>query len=157
MENIRKNKNKILVLLIILACVVFVKLIFFTETKETGQKEGGQEDASAEQYPEITEGADTFAIFGVDSRSDDVGKGTRSDSIMVANVNHETKEIKVASIYRDTYVDIDGHGLDKITHAHAYGGPVFAMDTINRNFDLEIGKYITVNFGNAAEVIDDIG
>lgn len=157
MENIRKNKNKILILLIILACVVFVKLIFFTETKETGQKEGGQEDAPAEQYSEITEGADTFVIFGVDSRSDDVGKGTRSDSIMVVNVNHETKEIKVASIYRDTYVDIDGHGLNKITHAHAYGGPVFAIDTINRNFDLEIGKYITVNFGNAAEVIDDIG
>ena len=151
----RKIISICLVVFIILVSAVIVKLLFFTDNKDAEQKEN--EAISTEQHPEITEGSETFAIFGVDSRSNEVGKGTRSDSIMVANVNHETKEIKVASIYRDTYVDIDAHGLDKITHAHAYGGPVFAMDTINRNFDLDINKYITVNFGNVAEVVDDIG
>ena len=158
MENIKRNKNKILILLIIIVCAVTVKLLLFTDNKNAEQKEEDLKEAmSTEQHPEITEGSETFAIFGVDSRSNQIGKGTRSDSIMVANVNHETKEVKVASIYRDTYVDIDGHGLDKITHAHSYGGPVLAMDTLNRNFDLDIDKYITVNFGNVAEVVDDIG
>lgn len=154
----KKIISVVLICFIIIVCAVTVKLLLFTDNKNAEQKEEDLKEAmSTEQHPEITEGSETFAIFGVDSRSNQIGKGTRSDSIMVANVNHETKEIKVASIYRDTYVDIDGHGLDKITHAHAYGGPVFAMDTINRNFDLDINKYITVNFGNVAEVVDDIG
>ena len=158
----KRNKKKIIGIILALAIValaaVIVKILFFSENKEAQEKEDAMNAAaSTEQYEEQTEGSETFVIFGVDSRSGDLGKGTRSDSIMVANVDHETKEIKVASIYRDTYVDIDGHGLDKITHAHAYGGPVFAMDTVNRNFDLHIEKYITVNFGNVAEVIDDIG
>ena len=154
----KKIISVVLICFIIIVCAVTVKLLLFTDNKNAEQKEEDLKEAmSTEQHPEITEGSETFAFFGVDSRSNQIGKGTRSDSIMVANVNHETKEIKVASIYRDTYVDIDGHGLDKITHAHSYGGPVLAMDTLNRNFDLDIDKYITVNFGNVAEVVDDIG
>ena len=154
----KKIISIVLIGFIIVVCAVIVKLLFFTSNKDAEQKEEDLKEAmSTEQHPEITQGSETFAIFGVDSRSNQIGKGTRSDSIMVANVNHETKEIKVASIFRDTYVDIDGHGLDKITHAHSYGGPVLAMDTLNRNFDLDIDKYITVNFGNVAEVVDDIG
>lgn len=154
----KKIINIVLIGFIIVVCAVVVKLLFFTSNKDAEQQEENLKEAmSTEQHPEITQGSETFAIFGVDSRSNQIGKGTRSDSIMVANVNHETKEIKVASIFRDTYVDIDGHGLDKITHAHSYGGPVLAMDTLNHNFDLDIDKYITVNFGNVAEVVDDIG
>lgn len=154
----KKIISIVLIGFIIVVCAVIVKLLFFTSNKDAEQQEENLKEAmSTEQHPEITQGSETFAIFGVDSRSNQIGKGTRSDSIMVANVNHETKEIKVASIFRDTYVDIDGHGLDKITHAHSYGGPVLAMDTLNRNFDLDIDKYITVNFGNVAEVVNDIG
>lgn len=158
----KRNKKKIIniILVLIIAALIgfIVKVLFFSENKDAKEKENALKEAmSTEQYQEQTKGSQTFAIFGVDSRSGNLGKGTRSDSIMVVNINHETKKIKAASIYRDTYVDIDGHGLDKITHAHSYGGSVLAMDTINRNFDLDIDKYITVNFGNVAEVIDDIG
>ena len=58
-----------------------------------------------------------IAIFGVDSRSDDYGVGNRSDCIIIASINNSTGDIKLISVYRDTYVNIDGHGLDKITHA----------------------------------------
>lgn len=160
-ENSKKKKkiiNSILILLIVVLCAVIVKVLFFTEGKETAKKEDkGQETSATEESDEITEGSETFALFGVDSRSNQLGKGTRSDSLMVANVNHETKKIRVASVFRDTYVQIEGHGLDKITHAHSFGGPDLAMDTLNQNFDLDIKKYITVNFGNVAEVIDDLG
>lgn len=158
-EKKKKIINSILIAAIIILGIVFVKLIFFTENKkEEIQKEKDLKEAVvAEEDRELTEGMETFAIFGVDSRSNQLGKGTRSDSLMIANVNHETKEIKVASVFRDCYVEIKGHGLDKITHAHSFGGPTLAMDTLNRNFDLDIDKYITVNFGNVAEVIDDLG
>ena len=60
-----------------------------------------------------------IALFGVDSRDNDLGEGNRSDCIIIASINNDTKEINLVSVYRDTYVDIDGYGLDKITHAYS--------------------------------------
>ena len=109
------------------------------------------------EIPEITTGTEEFVIFGVDTRGNNLGKGTRSDSIMIVAVNHETKEIRLASIFRDCYVEIEGHGMDKINHAHSFGGPDLALQTVNRNFDLNLEKYITVNFIKVSELVDDIG
>ena len=75
---------------------------------------------------------------------------------MVVNVDNTNKKVYIASVYRDCYVQIEGHGPDKITHAHSFGGPELAMDTLNTNFDPDIQKYITVNFMNVAELVDDM-
>ncbi len=107
--------------------------------------------------PEEAEGTDMFAIFGVDSRSGQLGEGTRSDSIMIISLDHGAKTVRVASIYRDCMVHIEGHNYEKITHAHSYGGPELAMETINENFDLNIENYVTVNFESVAELVDKIG
>lgn len=123
------------------------------ETKQVVQEE--EEPEEVEEEPEVNQ--ETFAIFGVDSRENNLGKGTRSDSLMVVNVDNTNKKVYIASVYRDCYVQIEGHGLDKITHAHSFGGPELAMDTLNTNFDLDIQKYITVNFMNVAELVDDMG
>lgn len=124
-----------------------------TETKQTVQKEEPEEEKEKETKID----QETFAIFGVDSRENNLGKGTRSDSLMVVNVDNTNKKVYVASIYRDCYVQIADHGLDKITHAHSFGGPDLAVDTLNTNFDLDIKRYITVNFMNVAELVDDMG
>lgn len=100
---------------------------------------------------------ETFAIFGVDSRSNQLGEGTRSDSIMIVTVNHTRETVRVASIYRDTMLHISDYGFEKVTHAHAYGGPQLSLSTINENLDLNIQKYVTVNFINVGELIDQIG
>ena len=115
---------------------------------------GEEEEPEEVEEPEVNQ--ETFAIFGVDSRENNLGKGTRSDSLMVVNVDNTNKKVYIASVYRDCYVQIEGHGLDKITHAHSFGGPELAMDTLNTNFDLDIQKYITVNFMNVAELVDDM-
>ena len=57
---------------------------------------------------------------------------------MVVNVDNTIKKCILLLVYRDCYVQIEGHGLDKITHAHSFGGPELAMDTLNTNFDLDI-------------------
>ncbi len=160
MENKKRKKivNVILIAAIVILAAVIVKLLIFTPTKKDSKEEKNLKEAmTTEEHEEQEEGSETFAIFGVDSRSNQSGKGTRSDSLMVVNVNHKTKKIKVASVFRDCYVNIKGHGLDKITHAHSFGGPELAVDTLNQNFDLELENYITVNFGNVVEVIDDLG
>lgn len=111
---------------------------------------------------EIPEGVDlkqkgyrNIAIFGVDARTDTYD--TRSDCIMIVSMNEENGIVKIVSVYRDTYVNIDGHGLDKITHAYAFGGPSLAISTINKNFDLDIKEHISVNFDAVQKIIDAVG
>lgn len=98
-----------------------------------------------------------IAIFGVDSRSDDYGIGNRSDCIIIASINNSTGEIKLISVYRDTYVNIEGHGLDKITHAYSYGEAPLAIKTLNENLDLNIKEFVTVNFDAVSEAVDQLG
>ena len=98
-----------------------------------------------------------IAIFGVDSRDNDLDRGNRSDCIIIASLNNKTKEIKLISVYRDTYVQIEGHGLDKITHAYSYGSAPLAFSTLNTNFDLNVKEFVTVNFDSVAGAIDKLG
>lgn len=113
---------------------------------------------------EVTEGIDekmngyrTIAIFGVDSRSNELVKGTRSDCIILATIDEKTKEVKLTSVYRDTYLEITGRGLDKVTHAYAYGGAAMSMSTLNTNLDLNITEFVTVNFESVVDIVNAVG
>lgn len=117
-----------------------------------------------EREIEITEGVEeqlsgyrNIALFGVDSREDSLGKGNRSDCIIIATIDQNTKEVKLTSVYRDTYLQITGRNLDKVTHAYAYGGATLAMSTLNTNLDLNITEFMTVNFDSLVDIIDSIG
>lgn len=154
------------VLVVVLAVIVGIavnKKMSSQTDKSSSQKEQNVDNntasttTEAEPTPDPIEGTEDFAIFGVDSRSDQLGKGTRSDSIMLVHVNHDDGEITVVSIYRDCMVHQEDKGYEKITHAHAYGGPEFALSVINENFDLNVENYVTVNFGAMKTLVDKIG
>lgn len=119
------------------------------DIKEDELMVSSQAEASLSNYRNI-------AIFGIDSREDTYEKGNRSDCIIIASINNTTKEVKLVSVYRDTYVQIEGHGLDKITHAYSYGSAPLAISTLNTNLDLNIKEFITVNFDAVKEIIDSI-
>ncbi|MGN0435191.1 MAG: LCP family protein [Wujia sp.] len=109
---------------------------------------------------EAQKGYTTIALFGIDARNNtQMGAGNRSDSIMIASINNDTKEVRIVSIYRDTLlnVDYDGGITTKITHAYAYGGPELAIKTLNANLDLEISEFVTVNFMALTKAIDELG
>lgn len=97
-----------------------------------------------------------IALFGVDTRDVSSDSG-RSDALMVLSLNRTDNQIKLISIARDSYVAIDGHGMDKLTHAYAYGGPELAVRTVNQNFNLDISEFVTVNFAQLANIIDYVG
>ena len=97
-----------------------------------------------------------IAVFGLDSR-DNSFSNSRSDCIIIVSINKKTNDVKLTSVYRDTYVDIEGYGLDKITHAYAYGGPELAINTLNKNLDLNITEFVTVNFDTVETIVDSIG
>lgn len=96
-----------------------------------------------------------IALFGID-QSDSILDG-RSDSIIIASIDKVHKKIKLTSIMRDTYVDIPGYGMDKINHAHSFGGPELAIKTINRNFNMNIRDFVTVDFFGLESIIDTLG
>lgn len=93
-----------------------------------------------------------IALFAVDRRTAE--EAGNSDVVMVISLDQQNGKIKMASIMRDTYVKIDGHGMDKINAAFALGGPQLAIKTINQNFDLDIKEYLNVDFFGAAKIVD---
>lgn len=96
-----------------------------------------------------------IALLGIDSRQDN--DSGRSDAVVILTIDKKHKKLKLTSIARDTYVSIDGHSKDKLTHAYAYGKSQLAVKTLNQNFGLEIEDYVTMNFFGLARVIDYIG
>lgn len=116
-----------------------------------------KEDLSiSEEVEEHLENYRNIAIFGIDSWGN-YETGDRSDCIILASLNETTGEIKLISVYRDTYVQIEGHGLDKINHAYQFGSAQLALKTLNTNLDLNIKEFVTVNFDAVAEAIDELG
>ena len=95
-----------------------------------------------------------IALFGIDASDGGVG---RSDSIMIATIDTHNKKLKLTSIMRDSYVNIDGRGLDKINHAYAFGKAELAIKTLNENFDLNISEFAAVNFSTLPKIIDKLG
>ena len=89
-------------------------------------------------------GYTNVALFGLDSRENDLGKGNRSDTIIIASLNNDTKEVKLVSIYRDTLLELDDGSYNKANSAYSFGGPEGAVSLINRNLDMNIEKYVTV-------------
>lgn len=103
------------------------------------------------------EGYTTIALFGGDSREGQLEAGTHADTIIVASIDNETKEIRLISIYRDTLVQEANGRLKKANNAYFQGGPQEAINMLNRNFDLDIEHYVTVDFKALADTIDLLG
>ncbi len=110
-----------------------------------------------EEVKEKLTGYRNIALFGIDTRSDDYGLGNRSDCIIIASINNDTKEVKLTSVYRDSYLEIPNRGLDKVTHAYSFGGAELALSTLNSNLDLNMTEFITVNFDAVAEIVNSLG
>lgn len=111
----------------------------------------------SEETKEELSGYRNIALLGIDSRADDYGLGNRSDCIIIASMDQKTKNIKLMSVYRDTYMQVEEHGkavLDKVTHAYAYGGAQNSLKALNTNLDLNISEYVTVNFDAVIAAVD---
>ena len=103
------------------------------------------------------EGYKNIAILGIDARADEDDSNARSDAIIVASINEESDEIKLFSVYRDTFLDIGDEGYDKITHAYYFGGAQQTLHALNKNLDLNIDDVVVINWKTVADTIDSVG
>lgn len=101
------------------------------------------------------DGVTNILLIGNDSR--DAGEDGRSDAMILLSISNETKTIHLTSLLRDMYVDIPGHDGNRLNAAYAYGGPKLLMETIEANFDIEVNRYMLVNFQAFANLVDAVG
>ena len=106
-------------------------------------------------------GYTTYALFGIDHRDKNTALGgENSDTIIIASVNNDTKDVKLVSVYRDTLLNMgfsDKETYSKANAAYAYGEAEQAITMLNTNLDLNISDYATVNFNALTTIIDDLG
>lgn len=146
---------EIVALVVLLAALVSVLMI----TKMDKVKINPEDIAVNPEVEENTEmkGYRNIALFGVDSRTGKLGKGNRSDTIMIASINQDTGDVKLVSVYRDTYLNLGTDAYNKANAAYAQGGPEQAINMLNMCFDLNIQEYVTVGFDALIETIDALG
>ena len=84
------------------------------------------------------------AVFGLDSRDGSLDKGNRSDTIMIVSLNQETYEVKMVSVYRDTFMRLKDGSYNKANAAYSYFGPDGGVALLNENMDMNIEKYVSV-------------
>ena len=105
---------------------------------------------------------DNVSILFIGIDQSDTRKGNeedgRSDALLVATLNKDKKTVKLLSIPRDSYVYIPSKEYnDKINHAHAFGGTVGTIDTVENLLDIPIDYYVKMNFNAFIEVVDAFG
>ena len=157
----KKKRKRILLFMaeILLLAVMLLVLWGVTRTEKVGYLEIPEEDivinegVSVEQL-EIMKGYRNVALFGVDSTVGALTKNTRSDSIIIASINEDTKEIKLVSVYRDTYLNLGNDKYNKCNTAYANGGPKQAISMLNANLDLNITEFVTIGFAGLIDVVD---
>lgn len=167
MKNKKKKMNKLLkafliflLILLILVAGILIAGYSFVNGK-LGKMQTENIDITAvgidDNVSENLKGYRNIALLGIDSRADDYSLGNRSDCIIIASLNEKTNEVKLISVYRDTYVYVEENGrkkLDKITHAYSYGGAQNTLKSLNEALDLNITEYVTVNFDAVIAAVD---
>lgn len=120
------------------------------------QEPTNAEDVNVEEKQQ-KKGCRNIALFGVDARDGELGKGTRSDTIMIASIDQDTQEIKLISVFRDTYLNLGNDSYNKCNTAYAQGGPEQAINMLNRNLDLALTDYVTIGFSGLIDAVDALG
>lgn len=148
---------EVLVILILLAALfVIIKL---NKLNNTGDLDEDKLNINIDaKTQELLDGYTNIALFGIDNRSTGKYESGNSDCIMIASINNDTKEVRLISVYRDSFLAVDDNdNLRKLNAAYAKGGPTGAVAALNKNLDLDIKEYVAVDFNAVMEVVDALG
>lgn len=148
---------EVLVILILLA--VLAVIIKLNRINNTGDLDEDELNINVDaKTQELLDGYTNIALFGLDNRSNGNYDSGNSDCIMIASINNDTKEVKLVSVYRDSYLNVTKDDkYTKLNAAYAKGGPTGAVAALNKNFDLDIKEYVAVDFRAIAKTVDALG
>ena len=149
------TKKVVLSLVMVLVILIGTVLGFYKHIKNKiyVKKEPSISNNDSE-FKEV-EGITNVLLIGVDAR--DLDEPCRSDSMIIATLDNNNKKVKLTSLFRDTLVDIPGHGEAKLNAAYMLGGPELLMKTVKETYNVSIDKYIIINFWGFETIVDYIG
>ncbi len=168
----KKSTNRRLGIVLLVEILVFIGLIvgyawyYFNyamnlmQTDDTPKEEIDVSNAVTETMESTYT---TIALFGLDTREKNANLTSsgvaHSDAVILVSINNETKEVRMASVYRDCFLEIASKTptTQKFTHAYLLGGPTCSVETLNRNLDLNIKDYASVDFMALTKAIDALG
>ncbi len=172
-NNTAKKKTPVGKIILFVAELVVLAALFvvmYFITRATDEDEGvahisiREDDIKVSMNENVVEnvtmkGYKNYALFGVDSRTSQLTARTRTDTIMIASVNQDTKEVRLVSVYRDTFLNQMGSSPDygKCNASYAYGGAEQAIKMLNSNLDMDIVDFVTVGFEGLRDVVDALG
>lgn len=149
----------IVLLILIIGLFVYAKL--YSALDNIGDAELKKENIGVNEgiNREVLKGYTNIALIGLDTRpaGTEGDELNNSDTMMMASINHDTKEVKLVSLYRDTYLNVGNDTYSKANSAYPLGGEERLLTMFNKNFDMDIMDYVTVNFNSMIHAIDILG
>lgn len=164
----KKKKHRIIIFTIeiLLLLVVLAGLFVWSKYQKLDRQPDmiGTQDIINEDMnqsvQEVLKGYTNIALFGLDNRSNGSFEAGNSDVIMIASINNDTKEVRLVSVFRDTFLNVSSDSTNnfrKANYAYNKGGAEEAVRMLNRNLDLDIQDYVVVDFQAVTEAIDLLG
>lgn len=175
----RASKSKMIIfaieifLILIMLAILFLVMTRGTEgpkmveldTDNLGINEGvasnmnqGSDSTGVEPGVIADSGYMNIALFGLDAKTtNQLYKGSRSDCTMIASINMDTGDIKLVSVYRDTYLNLGTDKYNKCNAAYSKGGPQQAIKMLNMNLDMDITNFVAINYQSLIDLIDGLG
>ena len=164
----KQRKKNIAAAICILAAIVVLVVCFYNTVIKSrldlvNYTELSEDDILvndlSDETLKVLEDYTTIALFGLDNRDQGNYNRGNSDMIMLLAINNKTKEVQFVSVYRDSYLNIQGEQqtFRKANAAYAYGGAAQAISMLNTNMDLDIDAYVTFDFQTVADAIDALG
>lgn len=164
-ENMRDNKRRskkkkkkskfkrFLITILILAFLLLGGLYYLVGVVYARMNYHGIDSVATEAMKE--DGVTNILLIGNDSREN--GEDGRSDAMILLSISDKTHTIYMTSLLRDMYVEIPGYKGNRLNAAYSFGGAELLMETIERNLDIEINRYMLVNFEAFANLVDAVG
>lgn len=144
MKTFFKSFFTTVIVIIVLVLCAMAGYYYFLSPSEEGKNDVGGENLQ-------------FLLLGVDSLDSKKAENARSDTIMIVNVEPDSKNVNIISIPRDTYTSIRGYKKQKINHSFKYGGSELTLDTVNNLLGTDIKYYMTVDYRFVESVVDKLG
>ena len=161
----QKQKRKLILLGVELVCFLVLLVVLYVwsvigkiDFNPLALDDAGINEDLADDAILKMQGYTNIALFGLDNRTSGNYDTVHSDSIIIASINNKTKEIRLVSVYRDTYLRVNSEeSYSKANSAYYKGGPEQAVKMLNSNLDLNITEYACVDWAALVQAIDALG
>lgn len=148
-----KRLKRFLVVVVLIIALLGAGLYSFAGSLY--QKMNYVEVESVADLPMKEDGVVNVLLIGNDSREN--GDDGRSDAMILLSVSNKTKTIYMTSLLRDMYVEIPGHDNNRLNAAYSFGGAELLMETVEKNFEIPVNRYVQVNFEAFVGLVDSVG